>query len=96
MSACPGFWPQDGNPVRPLHCPGCADDEHSWLPREYTEKVRENAQLRAQLAQRTDVLRALLQDLTTSWTREAVESWHQTIAGKLRTLADLPDAKEKP
>jgi hypothetical protein len=21
---CPGTWPQDGNPVRPLHCPGCA------------------------------------------------------------------------
>jgi len=56
MSDCPGVCPLNGNPDYPLHCPDCADNEYSWLPREYSEKVRENAQLRAHLAQAEDAL----------------------------------------
>jgi len=92
MSDCPGVCPLNGNPDYPLHCPDCADNEYSWLPREYSEKVRENAQLRAHLAQRTAALRALL-----DWAEdeEPCTALDTVLEQARAALADLPDAPKE-
>ena len=71
------------------HCTGCADDEHSWLPREYAEKVRENTHLRVQLEQRTAALQALRDWVDDEEPGTALDA---LIAQADRALADLPDA----
>ena len=94
MSDCPGILAMDqgdGSGGSTEHCPGCADDEHSWLPRAYSEKVRENAQLRAQLAQHREVLQAVADKDCDDWGCDP--DTHPCPPRQARDLlADLPDA----
>jgi hypothetical protein len=88
MSDCPGTL------YNSEHCPNCADNEYSWLPREYSEKVRENAQLRAQLTQVREVLQAVADQDCDDWGCDP--DTHPCPPRQARDLlADLPDAKRK-